>query len=137
MGGVKINQSQIKRFWGLVNRLGWQSQYRELLEAQTEKTSLRSLSMGEAQAVILWLQKEVDSTTGGKQRKAIIHYLCLPPFLMVHENDKPDMQRINNFIRVIGSNNPRKVDLNYLDRSELNRVLSQVKAMYEHELTRD
>ena len=69
-----------------------------------------------------------------KMRGKVIHYLCLLGY--VDKNDKPDYERINNFIVNIGPRNPKKKILNYLYLEELNAVLTQVEAMYRHELSR-
>ena len=66
-------------------------------------------------------------------RNAIVHYLCLMDYT---KNGKPDTQRIDAFIRNIGTRNPDKKGLFQLNKTELNKVLTQVKAMYQNELKR-
>ena len=96
-------------------------------------TSSKELTAVEATALLRYLQDE-HSKRCKPMRGKIIHYLCLLGY--VDSNDRPDWDRINAFIVGIGTNNPRKVILNYLYYSELPKLVSQVEAMYKHELKR-
>lgn len=69
-----------------------------------------------------------------KMRGSIIFYLCKIGYTL--KDGKADYPRINEFVVNIGSNNPRKVILNYLYHDELVAVLTQVQQMYLKELSR-
>lgn len=96
-------------------------------------TSSTELEPAEAQALLKYL-KEVHAQKCKPMRGKIIHYLTLLGY--VTGNDTPDWKRIDEFIKNIGSNNPRKVILNYLYASELPAVVTQVQAMYRNESKR-
>ena len=64
-------------------------------------------------------------------RKAIIGELASIGWTTIE--DKPDMDRINNFIKAIGSNNPKKRTVGQLTNSELQYVLTQVRAITKKE----
>lgn len=96
-------------------------------------SSSSELTPAEAQGLLKYL-KDTHSKKCKPMRGKIIHYLTLLGY--VTGNDAPDWDRINAFIRNIGSNNPRKMILNYLYYSELPKVVSQVEAMYKHESKR-
>lgn len=76
--------------------------------------------------------KQQDWEDKKKSVKTAVHYLCLCG--MVTTANQPDYDRINDFVRNIGSNNPRRVDLRQLNATELNKVVSQIKAMYQREI---
>jgi hypothetical protein len=96
-------------------------------------TSSKDLTPTEAKALLDYLQSE-HSKLCKKMRGKIIHYLCLLGY--VTSDDSADWDRINAFIVDIGSNNPRRVILNFLYYSELPAVVSQVEAMYRNETKR-
>jgi len=79
------------------------------------------------------LQGKKQADPHKASRNAIVHYLCLMDYT---KNGKPDTQRIDAFIRNIGTRNPNKKGLFQLNKTELNKVLTQVKAMYQNELKR-
>ncbi len=105
-----------------------------------EKDSLRTLNREEFNSFIKDLKTTYnigDTDAMEAKRKSIktaVHYLCLMG--MTTGNDRPDLDRINRFVENIGSNNPRKVTLNYLSPGELNKVVTQIKAMYQKEVSR-
>lgn len=96
-------------------------------------TSSKELSPVETTALLRYLQ-DTHSGMCKKMRGKIIHYLCLLGFTV--GKDQADWDRINAYIVGMGSNNPRKVQLNFLYHSELPKVVSQVEAMYKKELGR-
>lgn len=96
-------------------------------------TSSTELEPAEAKALLKFLQDR-HSEMCKKMRGKIIHYLCLLGY--VNSNDTPDWDRINAFIVDLGSNNPRRVILNFLYHSELPAVVTQVEAMYRNETKR-
>jgi hypothetical protein len=69
---------------------------------------------------------EEDDKAREKMRGKIWHYLCLYGMTI---NGEADKYRINEFIKNIGSNNPKKKMLWYLNRLELVAVLNQVEQM--------
>ncbi|MFD2787961.1 hypothetical protein [Hymenobacter rubripertinctus] len=96
-------------------------------------TSSKDMTEYEAQCLVDYLKAEHNGRCK-KMRGKIIHYLTLLGYVL---NDQtPDWRRINEFVKAIGSNNPRKVQLNFLYHSELPKVVSQVEAMYKHEIKR-
>ena len=77
---------------------------------------------------------KVQRTEAWRKRRAyIIHLLALNGWMA---GANPDYDRINDFIRHIGSNNPRKVILNFLDEKEMAAVCAQVEALYKNEMNR-
>lgn len=62
-----------------------------------------------------------------RMRGKVIYFLC-EWGMTTHEN-KPDYERINAFIKTIGSSNPAKRKLYDLNKNELLAVLNQVEKM--------
>lgn len=60
-------------------------------------------------------------------RKKIIHHLCV--YGMTDAAGKPDMKRIDSFIKGIGSRNPGCKSIWRLSRDETLKVLNQVEVM--------
>lgn len=86
-------------------------------------SSSKDLTTLECNELIKMLKNE-DEKLHGKSRRLILHYLRLLGY---------DYKHIEAFIKAIGSNNPSKKSLNNLGGIELNRVVSQVRAMYSKE----
>lgn len=61
----------------------------------------------------------------------IVHLLCLMGY--TNEEGKADTIRINNYIKGIGSNNPRQVILPFLYEKELEPIVTQIEARYRKE----
>jgi hypothetical protein len=79
--------------------------------------------------------KKLEITPAVKRmRGKVIHYLCLMG--MVKEDGTADYDRINAFVKHLGSNNPRGVILNFLYERELPAVVTQIEKMYAAELRR-
>ncbi len=98
-----------------------------------QSTSSKDLKPAAVAGLLRYLQEE-HSKRCKPMRGKVIHYLCLLGYTV--GKDQADWDRINAFIMGMGSNNPRKVQLNFLYYSELPKVVSQVEAMYKHELNR-
>jgi hypothetical protein len=131
-----MNTKQNTRYRRLLNELGiTEDAKRAMLASFTagRSTSSKDLTDVETEAMLRYLQDE-HSLRCKPMRGKIIHYLCLLGYVV--GNNQPDWNRINDFIKAIGSNNPRQVQLNFLYYSELPKVVSQVEAMYKHELKR-
>ena len=122
-----------RRFHLLLKECGMDEEVKRSLVYQFSdgrSTSSKELSQGEAWALLRYLQDQ-HSNLCRKMRGKIIHYLCLLGFVV--GNDQADWTRIDGYIEQMGSNNPRKVRLNFLYLSELPKVVTQVEAMYRKE----
>jgi hypothetical protein len=97
-------------------------------------TSSTELTPTETTAMLRHLQNE-HSKLCKPMRGKVIHYLCLLGYV-IPGTQEANWDKINAFIVDMGSNNPRRVILNYLYYSELPAVVSQVEAMYNTELKR-
>lgn len=78
------------------------------------------------------MAKRIISESERKMRGKIIHYLCMMGFTTA--TNRPDFNRINEFVENIGNRNPKKKILNFLYEKELQEVLVQVEQMYRKEL---
>ena len=78
--------------------------------------------------------KRVYTESETKMIGKIVHYLCLLGY--VKKDGTADNVKINEYIKNIGSNNPRKVILPFLFEKELNAVLTQVEQRYRNEMAR-
>jgi hypothetical protein len=139
--------SNFRHYFAIENQLkkaGFQFHRSDLIKQYTgdRKTSLADLSQKEYAGFIGWLRSAHHGTINAtapkkapnKMVSTSIHYLCLMG--MVTADNKPDYDRINLFIRNMGSNNPNKAMLHQMDDATLNRVVTQIKAMYQKEVTR-
>ncbi len=132
--GVRINNGQIRRTYQLFDAHGFTKQQQlEAIHKKYAKTRVKDLGFDEAREFITHLDLELQKSLR-KSRGTVIHYLCLLGFTTTQ--DTPDYDRINAFVVNIGSNNPRKKILNFLYANELNKVVTQVKAMYSKEMKR-
>jgi hypothetical protein len=139
-----ITPIQNKRLHALLGQLGLMEHKADLVReySATNSISSKDLTYTEAQSLINHLERTASSKPKPKakedprrkMRAKVIHYLCLMGYTT--NGDQPDYERINKFIINIGSNNPRKVILNFLYEKELLPVLNQVEAMYKHEIKR-
>lgn len=98
---------------------------------QGRTISSKELSVEEADQLINDLKAEKEVRVKPMRGK-VIHYLCLCGMVDVEGN--PDFGRINNFIKGIGSNNPKGKSLLQLSIDETRKVLNQVQAMYTNTL---
>ncbi|SHJ75437.1 hypothetical protein SAMN02745146_0078 [Hymenobacter daecheongensis DSM 21074] len=130
-----INPNQNKLLHLLLTQCELEHMKETLVSSFTDErsTSSTDLTEHEAGCLICYLQDEHNQKCKPMRGK-VIHYLCLLGY--VDDHGKADWARIDNFIVNIGSNNPRRVRLNFLYRSELPKVVSQVEAMYKHETKR-
>ena len=123
-----------RRFHLLLKECGLDEEVKKELVYQFSDgraTSSKELSPVETTALLKYLQ-DTHSAKCKPMRGKIIHYLCLLGYTV--RKDEADWDRINAFIKGMGSNNARKVQLNFLYYSELPAVVSQVEAMYKKEL---
>lgn len=124
------------RFRKLLQECGMDEEVKQSLVYQftdERSTSSKDLSPVETTALLRYLQDE-HSARCKPMRGKIIHYLCLLGYTI--GPNQPNWGRINDFIKAIGRNNPRQVQLNFLYYSELPKVVSQVEAMYRNETKR-
>ena len=125
-----------RRFHLLLKECGYDEEAKKSLVwafSDEATSSSADLNPVEVDGLLRYLQDE-HSKKCKPMRGKIIHYLCLLGYTV--GNDQADWDRINAFIKGIGANNPRKVQLNFLYYSELPKVVSQVEAMYKHEVKR-
>ena len=131
-----MNPSDNRRFHLLLKECGLgEEEKNQLVWAFSgERTSSsKELNPVEVAAVLRYLQ-DTHKKRCQPMRNKIIRYLC--ELGWVNDRDEADYDRINAFIVGMGSNNPRKVILNFLYYSELPKVVTQVEAMYKHESKR-
>jgi hypothetical protein len=83
--------------------------------------------------MILQLQNALEDKCM-KMRGKILHLLGV--YGMIQANGNLDYNRIDSYIRNIGSNNPKKYPLKWLGTKELLAVLNQVNAMVRKELNK-
>lgn len=129
---MKATPAQIKQLHMLLNASGEMARKAFLVKEHTNcrTTSSKEMTLAECARLIDYLRVLANQRRKAMRGK-IIYYLCL--LGMTDERNDPDYKRINDFIANIGSNNPRKVILNYLYYNELVKVVSQVEAMYKKE----
>jgi len=130
---AKRTKQQNRDLYFYLNRLSWQLYKADLVSSYTGGRTEHSSQMTfqECKSLIDYL-KRMYNDKRQKQRNTVIHYLALLGY--TDYNGHPDYARIDGFIQRIGNRNPRRKILNYLDYEELNKVVSQVKAMYNKEL---
>lgn len=96
-----------------------------------DKKSIETLTDVQINLVLKYLMDALRNQKRPMQRK-VIHLLCL--YGMTTTDSKPDMTRIDRFIRNIGSRNPRAKGLYSLNHKELHDVLNQVDRMVSKEI---
>ncbi|MDJ1494180.1 hypothetical protein QNI19_14650 [Cytophagaceae bacterium DM2B3-1] len=128
---------QNRRLWQAANELGLDEEIiGDMVYAETENRTRSSKEMTEKECEALIKQLSNKLNTSKKaMRGKIIHLLCtLPDNPMVDTKGAADFERINAFIKEIGSNNPKKKILNYLYYQELVNVVTQVESMYNKQM---
>lgn len=145
--------NQSAAIWALIKKLGIDEETRKDLVCQVTQgrsESSKDLSEQEAKSLIDHLNRLVKGSqepkreltplqeSEAKMRGKVIHYLLLMGYGIpsVHGKTVPNWERINPFIRSIGSNNPKRKTLNQLSYDELCKVVTQVESMYAHEMKR-
>lgn len=96
-----------------------------ITRGRTESSA--AMSELEANEFIAWLRQQ-DEKLHGRSRDLVKHLLKLMGF---------DWQQQDILIRNLGSNNPKKKPLANLGGAELNKVVSQIRIMYQKELSRN
>jgi hypothetical protein len=96
-------------------------------------THVSDMSYTEANLLIKYLQDAKEERIV-RMRKKIIHLLCI--FGMTNAQGQPDIDRIQRYIRGIGSRNPKKRGLWQLSVSEMRDVLNQVDRMVNKTLSK-
>jgi hypothetical protein len=123
----------LKRFYYLINQLGWRDRVLELLKPYGA-TSFNNLGAQHQEELADQLSTEWK-TRSKRPRSAVIHYLCIMPgYEFKTAAGDPNYEKIDAFVKSLGSTNPKKKELNKLTLQELNKVVSQVKAMYARQL---
>ncbi len=82
----------------------------------------------EAAKLLHWLRNEEDRLMKPSRGK-VMHLLGLMGYTKL--DGKLDFDRINAFVKGIGSNNHHQKDLFKLNRTELNRVVTQVEQVHK------
>lgn len=127
---MKRTLDQNSKLHALLTQMQLNGHKKDLILAFTEgrSESSKDLTVLEAKQLIQHLENQ-NNEKCLQTRKNIAHYLALEGF--VTDENKPDYDRINKFIVNIGSNNPKKKELLFLNPSELNKVCTQVIEMYK------
>lgn len=116
-----------------MNQLGWKDRYFEVLKPYGV-TSFKYLSAQRQEELVDYLSSEWKSRSK-RPRGSVIHYLCIMPgYDFKTFTGEPHYEMIDAFVMGLGANNPNKKPLNKLTLSELNKVVTQVKAMYNRQL---
>lgn len=116
------------RFFALIKALGiTEGEKYQIITAYSNplNDSLKAMTDYQLNNAIKSLQLQQDKAVK-KIRGRIIHLLC--ELGMTTEDDKPDYERIKQYIQNIGKNNPRRATLNYLNQNELKAILKQIEA---------
>ena len=96
-------------------------------------THVSDMSNSEANLLINHLNKAKEERVV-RMRKKIIHLLCI--FGMTNDKGQPDLDRIQAYIKGIGSRNPKKRGLYQLSTVEIRSVLNQVEQMVNKTLAK-
>lgn len=130
-----LNPALNKHLHALLSQLNLMDQKADLVAQFTNGRTMSSkeMSIDEARALIKALEDQKEQRTK-KMRAKIIHLLCL--LGMTLADGSPDYPRINRFVSGIGSRNPKRKNLLFLDPKETWAVLCQVEQMYAKELKR-
>lgn len=96
-------------------------------------THVSDMSNSEANLLTHYLNK-IKEEKITRMRKKVIHLLCV--FGMTTSYGTPDIDRIQVFIKGIGSRNPKKKGLYHLSTSEIRSVLNQVEQMVNKTLAK-
>jgi hypothetical protein len=132
---AKRTTAQNNKLYLLLEQTGLKPHKAALVEGFTNGRTESSSEMTaqECESLIGHLESEHRDKCKNVKAK-VIFLLCKMGFTTA--NNQPDYERINNFIKNIGSNNPRKVILNFLYYNELCKVCTQVEAMDKNETNR-
>lgn len=123
----------IQRFHVLLALLCWKADEYHIL-GKYNVTSIKQVSPQLQQSIVNYLQEEWNKRSK-RPRGAVIHYLCIMPgYDFKTISGEPNYDKIDEFVKSIGSNNPKKKPLNKLNLLELNKVVTQIKAMYKKQL---
>lgn len=130
-----MTPGQNKRIHGLLADLRWTEAKEDLVLQFTEERTSRSSEMDvdEAATLITFLELEKERRCK-RMRGKIIHLLCV--YGMTKEDGTADYDRINAYVREIGSRNPEKKNLFYLTATQTHDVLNQIESMVKKELSK-
>lgn len=120
----------IARFFALIKALGiTEGEKWQLIDAYSasvrNNNSIKDVTDLQLQNLIRSLKKRQEEQMK-PMRGRIIHQLCT--LGMTNTEGKADFEKINEYIKNIGKNNPRQVSLNYLYYNELKKVAKQIEA---------
>jgi hypothetical protein len=126
-----MTQQQIRVYYALAKELSFPNDMKfEMALAWSNKrtSSLSELTNTEALAMFQHLQGLVEEAKK-LYRGKIIYLLCQVG--MVDASGKADFERINHYIKNIGTANPRQVVLAWCYKSELITILKQVEMYHK------
>ncbi len=123
-----ITVEQNRALHSLINQLGIAEQKANMVFNATDgrSSSSKELTQKEAQAIInnLNAQKAQRDNPELKKMRGKITFLLVQ--LGYVQNQKLDTKRAENYIKNIGSNNPRQVGTFDLNKSELQAIITQL-----------
>lgn len=127
-----MDSYKIRQIYRLLAEVGLKDNKNQYVSEWTSgrTTHVSDLTNAEANLMIQALNDMRDQHLMG-MRKKIAHLCGL--YGMTHADGRLNYERINKFIKNIGSRNPKKKILWYLNRKELLAVLNQVEAMVKKE----
>lgn len=130
-----IDKNKVRLIYFLLSELGWTESKEELVSevSQGATESVTKLGNIAGNLLIKKLTEEHDKQCKPMRGK-ILHYMCLLGY--TKENGKPDYQRIDGFLKNIGTRNPRKKGLYKLKLAELPGVVTQIEARYSKEFSK-
>ena len=132
---MELERRKVKQIYALLDDLKLKEQKPEMVASITGErtTHVSEMRNGEGNLLIRRLQDmQMDKIL--PMRKKLIHLLCV--YGMTDDDGKGDLERMDAFIKSIGSRNPKKKGLFYLNINETREVLNQVEAMMKKELAK-
>ena len=132
---MQISKPQMAAIHGLLSDLGLMEEKMNFVRQYTSdrEASIKLMTYAEANLLREFLFQEKDRRAKPMRNK-ILHYCGLMG--MTDTKGGFDFQRISNFVKGIGSRNPKKKQLYKLTMKELREVTTQVEAIYLNESKR-
>lgn len=132
---MKITDLQRKRIYVLLADLETYTTKTDVVDHVTNGRTIKISDLTHLEAnLVLRKLMEMQEVARRKMRGSIIYHLCTG-MGMTDATGEPDWDRINGFIKNIGSRNPRRKKLYNLNVGEMRNVLTQVQMMCKKELS--